>query len=278
MKVLFVAGTGRSGSTLLNLFLGKSPEVVALGELMGSRNELDERMRNHMCTCGDKGVDCKFWGGLSKFLKLNTETDYHESLLRYIEQHHPEKKIIVDDSKNIDKLLHWTKLKKKEPTLELYVIHLVRDIRGWTYSHHKRRKSSSALNKLYWLVRNVRAWYMQNKTIKKSLNELVGQHLTIGYEEFIFDREKIVDLIFANCRISNNISNYNTLVDSNAHELSEFSRVMKEGKIITYDFYWMNHWPCSFIVGMFPGIFKMLKKYVYGHVDSKKRIAGDYNG
>jgi hypothetical protein len=57
--VLFIGGLGRSGSTLLELILGQSDDVCALGEVdhrweRGLGN--DER-----CGCGQQFSDCVFW-------------------------------------------------------------------------------------------------------------------------------------------------------------------------------------------------------------------------
>ncbi len=57
--VLFIGGLGRSGSTLLELLLGQSDDVCALGEVVhlwerGLGN--DER-----CGCGERFSQCRFW-------------------------------------------------------------------------------------------------------------------------------------------------------------------------------------------------------------------------
>mgnify|MGYP001451999863 FL=1 len=71
MKILFIAGTGRSGPTLLNAFLGKSPSILALRELVSSRNLLEKRLKNEICTCESNGKDCLFWHQFFEFSNEN---------------------------------------------------------------------------------------------------------------------------------------------------------------------------------------------------------------
>ncbi|MEO7836937.1 MAG: sulfotransferase [Acidimicrobiales bacterium] len=57
--VVFIAGAGRSGSTLLNALLGQSPDVVAVGEL----RYLWERgiLAHRDCSCGESVATCGTW-------------------------------------------------------------------------------------------------------------------------------------------------------------------------------------------------------------------------
>jgi hypothetical protein len=57
--VLFIAGAGRSGSTLLSRILGRHPDVCAPGEL---RYVWDQGvLRDRTCGCGRAFSDCTFW-------------------------------------------------------------------------------------------------------------------------------------------------------------------------------------------------------------------------
>jgi hypothetical protein len=57
--VVYVAGSGRSGSTLLERTLGEMPDFVNVGELI----DLFRRVapRNERCGCGRPFTDCPFW-------------------------------------------------------------------------------------------------------------------------------------------------------------------------------------------------------------------------
>lgn len=59
LKVIYIAGAGRSGSTLLSNILGQMPGVVSVGELY----YLWERglQENILCGCGTPFRDCAYW-------------------------------------------------------------------------------------------------------------------------------------------------------------------------------------------------------------------------
>lgn len=60
INVVYVGGTGRSGSTLLANLLGEVPGYVSVGEVrfLWQRGMLDDRL----CGCGVPFTDCPFWG------------------------------------------------------------------------------------------------------------------------------------------------------------------------------------------------------------------------
>lgn len=59
VRVLYIAGAGRSGSTLLECILGELPGVAAAGEV----THLWERglRQNQLCGCGTPFHECPFW-------------------------------------------------------------------------------------------------------------------------------------------------------------------------------------------------------------------------
>jgi hypothetical protein len=59
VRVLYIGGVGRSGSTLLERMLASLDGFVAIGELV----HLNDRglVENQMCGCGQHFADCPFW-------------------------------------------------------------------------------------------------------------------------------------------------------------------------------------------------------------------------
>ena len=59
ITLLYIAGTGRSGSTLLNNLLGQIPGFTAVGELYSiwDRGLLERQL----CGCGEPLPDCPLW-------------------------------------------------------------------------------------------------------------------------------------------------------------------------------------------------------------------------
>lgn len=60
-KVVFIAGTGHSGSTLLDMCLGGHPDVTSLGETGFLYLYAKKLVPQHICTCGQTVDMCPFW-------------------------------------------------------------------------------------------------------------------------------------------------------------------------------------------------------------------------
>lgn len=71
-KVLYIAGYGRSGSTILDILLGNHPAMVSIGEATYLLD--DWRRPGRRCACGQPYPDCPFWGALFE------ETTFSEAL------------------------------------------------------------------------------------------------------------------------------------------------------------------------------------------------------
>ena len=59
VKVLFIAGPGRSGSTLLDMLLGQINGCYSTGELRFIWSRGFEQ--NQLCGCGKPFRECEFW-------------------------------------------------------------------------------------------------------------------------------------------------------------------------------------------------------------------------
>jgi Sulfotransferase family len=60
IRVLYVIGAARSGSTVLNTLLGSHPDIVAAGEL-GPGVSKSEHVFRQVCSCGAGATKCDFW-------------------------------------------------------------------------------------------------------------------------------------------------------------------------------------------------------------------------
>lgn len=172
VDVLFIAGIGRSGSTLLSRTLGAREGFVGTGELMRilSRGVLT----GDLCGCGTPVTNCELWGPvLEEVAHECPDLDLAEleaSRARWIEgrdllrllfvpglpsgdQHLGDygrflaalyrairrvtgARVIVDASKSIAyaKLLAWT------PGIRVSLVHLVRDPRGYAHSLARQKR------------------------------------------------------------------------------------------------------------------------------------------
>ncbi len=166
VKVLFIGGYSRSGSTLLDCMLGQLPGVFSTGELgyIWTR-ALNE---NRLCGCGSRFLDCPFWtrvgdlafGGwdqvdASRMIALERAVNRHrflpfllgpglkpgfgEDLQRYAEalerlyhaiQQVSQARLIVDST--IDPAYGF--LLAHVERLDLRLLHMVRDSRATAFS------------------------------------------------------------------------------------------------------------------------------------------------
>lgn len=59
VRVIYIIGAGRSGSTLLDTVLANHPDVVGVGELVNLHSA--GWTSNEVCACGKLGTECHFW-------------------------------------------------------------------------------------------------------------------------------------------------------------------------------------------------------------------------
>jgi hypothetical protein len=170
LRVLYIGGLGRSGSTLLDRMLGRLDGVWSVGELV----HLWERGlgEDNRCGCGERFRACPFWrrvgeaafGGwdtldVQEILALKGSVDrnryvplmvlpalwppYRARMARYLElldrlyQAVGEvagRALLVDASKHASQAF----LLRRLPGVELRLVHLVRDSRGVAFSWTKR--------------------------------------------------------------------------------------------------------------------------------------------
>ena len=183
VKVLYLLGMGRSGSTLLDAALSNHPHVLGTGELMKwVRNGI---VKNHRCACGAPVPTCEFWAAAFAEWTRRVPFDAHAFLSRqdYYEDvppvdyrprllhrrvqarafHSPEfelyaretlaafqalrevsgRNVIVDSSKTPERARALARV----PGIDLHLVHLVRDVRGVVYSKAKRVPKDEAQGK-----------------------------------------------------------------------------------------------------------------------------------
>src|SRR5262249_8821193 len=164
-KILYILGAGRSGSTILDIALGNSPEICSSGELvhLHERGWLDDQH----CACGERVNRCAFWRDVKSRWIGRSSPDAIERFvarqrrferLRFLFHRErllgsPEfreylrdlnsllccvlevsgRRHLVDSSKKPMRALYVSMV----PDFEVHLIHLVRDSRGVAWSKSK---------------------------------------------------------------------------------------------------------------------------------------------
>ena len=215
VKVLYIAGCERSGSTILQNVLGQTEGFFAAGEL---RNIWLRLLGNKRCGCGVPLRDCEVWrsvleeafGGVDRvdaqemarlrkiarnrhlplmlwpagkrelMSRLNEYPATLETLYRAI-QATTGSRVIVDSSKSP----LYGQVLGLLPSIDLYVVHIVRDPRGVEYSRLRRKESGHSNYTDHNLLRSSLVWDISNLTEEVFGRRLPGRHLTVRYEDFV---------------------------------------------------------------------------------------------
>jgi hypothetical protein len=167
VTILYVVSSPHSGSTVLSTILGSHPEVFFAGELY----EIPEPawIPGVTCACGQPAADCPFWRPVRERFEQSADVEalhrdegtYRnwkslpgvllgrtraggefpqyatrlEALVRSI-ANQSGKRIVVDTSKGATR--GWAYLEAQSPTLDVKVLHVVRDGRGVVLSRKNR--------------------------------------------------------------------------------------------------------------------------------------------
>ena len=220
IPVIYVIGSGRSGSTLLGQLLGGHSEVFYAGEAYNYRNShLHARAgRERWCSCGEPVYGCAFWQRVrdrlagewgDPLLDLKdrdpaTFSARNASLFRAL-QAESGCRVIVDASKRHYRL----NLLLQSPEFEVTIVHLVRDARAYGQSvldtlEKKNQPASTYPAKMWnWQLKNLamRALFSRKPRYElvryeelaaapnRVLARILG-HVGLALEDGQLDREK----------------------------------------------------------------------------------------
>ena len=229
IKVLFISGVGRSGSTILGNILGEVEGFFCGGEILNIFKRYPRK--NRPCGCGELLPKCPVWSGifnrafdrmqkidLSKMIEVrkkyvafknmptlvssrarsrNQDLDEYlqnvEKLYREIHKA-TQCSVIVDGSKS----LPYVTALKQIPSLEIYMVHLIRDPRAVAFSWLRKKRlfpgaeeslptKNPVTSSLKWTVRN-------------SINEVLWRqnsdhYMRVHYRSFVTQTKTTVTQI-----------------------------------------------------------------------------------
>lgn len=217
-KILYIMGSGRSGSTLLDTVLSDQPGMFGAGELCNLLSAMD--VRHNYCACGRRSAECPVWLAVRAEWSRSAVTDVareYPALQRRVERirNYPRHRgstsesfteryleltralfaaianvsgatTIVDSSKGPVRALALSRMHD----VDLRVIHLVRDVRGVAYSTGKRFASDpkggimSALNGKS-STRTAANWMLVNAVANRVRARLGERATLVRYEDFV---------------------------------------------------------------------------------------------
>lgn len=218
IKVIYITGSPRSGSTILSKVLGQIPGFFQAGELrfLWDKNFLDE----FPCGCGEEFVDCEIWtrifqkayGGFDlidakmmleyrerytrtkhipymvtqsgrNFLRKNLDTYLSNLDKLYVSiQNTTGCEVIIDSSK----FSSYGFVLSMVPSIEVYYLHLIRDSRAVAYSRMKKKKwdETGIYMARYSPLRSSIQWDVLNATSEMLLAK-PSRYMRVRYEDFI---------------------------------------------------------------------------------------------
>ena len=231
--VLYIAGTGRSGSTVLANVLGEVPDCVSVGELryLWERG-MDE---NRLCGCGRAFRECPFWAEVlhlafgsavpdsAEMRRLQARFARMRSLARLAaSRRRPARltaelgrlpgdlarlyaavlavsgaQLVVDSSK----LPSYAVLLDSTPGLDVTVVHLVRDPRAAAFSWQRRKAQPDRRTPGYMerrgAAKSVALWLAWNAVTELMWSHRRDRYLRVTYEDFVADPRAVVRRILA---------------------------------------------------------------------------------
>lgn len=229
-KILYVAGWGRSGTTILDNLLGQVEGVVSTGELhnVWQRGLVD----NRLCGCGLPIRECETWrtvfergfGGMDAVdpgSVIRSQGEAHTrnarallkaknagSLMeRYLYAESMRKlydgiasvsgaRVIVDSSKYPADAILAAGL----PGYDVHVLHMVRDPRAVAFSWHRHKaspgkKGAGGMLTRVGMLRSTAVWVFYNAVISRYVKRAVpaARYRLLQYERLATEPEAVLD-------------------------------------------------------------------------------------
>ena len=227
VPVIYVIGSGRSGSTLLGQLLGGHPEVFYAGEVYNWKNNHAKSIagETRYCSCGEALHECPFWdrvrdrmvvrlGEAHVDLKDRDPTTFARNNAELFRStlREAQRTVLVDASKRhyrLDLLL-------ASPEFDVTIVHLVRDARAKGFSVLKTREKAGLPERAYY----TKMWQWQKKNL--AMRALFGRHPryeVVRYEDLVTDPETVVRRLLRHVDLAPAEGQF----DRSAHTFHDFS-------------------------------------------------------
>ncbi len=232
VTILYIAGAGRSGSTILDNILGEVEGVSSVGELrfLWERGILEERL----CGCGRPFLECPQWtpilsaafpgADLPQLARRMVELQQHGTRARHLPkllrrrsrerlqrtmseylgnlsllyaatQAHLGCRVLVDSSK----LPPYGALLEMLPGVEVRVVHLIRDPRATAYSWLRKKalpdRAGTAFMQQHGPVKAAGLWCLWNWAAGRLWRRDPDRYLRVHYEDFVREPRATVERI-----------------------------------------------------------------------------------
>jgi len=270
IKIAFIAGSGRSGSTIIEHILGQTRGFFSAGEVcfVWERGSIE----NRLCGCGRNFEDCSFWQAVLLAAyhdqPMPDPMKMHTTYRRYARYQQiplmllPEGKrwllarlknylshtgklyeaireiseceIVIDSSKfpTYGRVLDWI------PGIELYVVHLVRNPLAVTYSWKRNKQFQPGVPMIRFGVMGSSLQWLVYNLATELFWASSERYLRIYYEDFVENPQTVIrnilELMNAEEQQLPFIDNHTIYLASN-HTISGNPSRFENGKVKIHD-------------------------------------------
>lgn len=276
VRVIYIAGYGRSGTTLLDIALGQHPAVMGGGEIATLARHV--WLNDEYCACGAAVQSCPMWSGIVEdwsegdeptliedYRRAQERTETIFGLGRLLERFrstlHASRSaklfrsiairssstVVVDSSKLPGRAFALA----GTPGIELFVIHVVRDPRGvaWSLKKGYKRQVDVGIQRellpkplLYTALR----WAVVNLATERLCRRVGSRRsMRIRYEDFVADPRGTVRRILT--RVDPELAAQNRDMVANSispqHQVAGSRHRMQPEIVVGRDEHWKETMP-----------------------------------
>lgn len=254
-SVIYILGSGHSGSTILQYLLAGQPNVLGLGEVKNLIDLEGHGIQNAsgFCSCGSSIEDCRIWGK-AKYGKGEVYYGRYLHLSEVVKQEFPDTTHWIDSSKSLDGIAPWVELMQTGVIDNIKVLYLIRDVRGWAVSDKSTRLRKGRFVQPV-LVSMFKWWLSQHKKLRFLRSEKIGYDFrVVSYESLVFNTNAILSKItdFSGISVGNKdwegALKYSAVHDVTGNRMKDNPETRNR---ITYD----DRWHYCMSANLFPFVF-----------------------
>ncbi len=294
IKLVLLIGSGRSGSTLIDLIVNMHPNVFGLGEISNWNTKVFEEY----CACGDIVKSCPFWSevitkvgwrekdfkeykeykyefdapkkGYVFKIKNNTQRPGFENFISKSNEifsaisEVSDNRILFDSSKSPQRAFNLS----KSSLLDVKIVHLMRDPRGvvWSYKKSFKKDLKSGLQrdmKGTSLLKSLYSWLAINSRAFSTVKSANVPTLSVKYENFCANPDDEINRIleFVLGEKPKTGIDLSKSMTTESHVIAGNRLRMKKDIVIEPDFAWksnLNFFQKTFIYSL---TLPLLKKF-----------------
>lgn len=266
IKVIYIASLSHSGSTLLDYLLSFHKDIVGLGEVgstIGTRQPLHGDA-DKICSCGLAPENCPVWSSYERTFDPSDRSEKTVSErnlnILHIARSTTGRSVMIDSTKRM-RGVRRTHALAKDGQIEMKLVFLVRDARGWADSLARVALKEGGIRRPhFWYLF---LWRKMNRELEKEIKKEGIPFFRVSYERLCFDTENTLNEIFSFVGVSQEDFRPNAKPCSHIAGGNPMKKEAISGFRLHYDDRFMRKYWLNLSLFLFPWIFKMNKRLVY---------------